>query len=229
MGMNDKSAVVIFSGGLDSTTVLYHAIHNGYKVHAISFEYGQKHIVEIDRAKNIIEINYGIRHIIVPVSTQLFSNSALTGHGNIPKDRTDISEEIIPVTYVPARNLIFLSIASAYAESNAIREIFIGVNSQDYSGYPDCRNDFISSFEKTVNLATRAGRTTDQIRIMTPLANLNKKEIILMGNRLNVPFHMTWSCYDPLVSPDGVTRPCLHCDSCLLRIKGFNEAGVAVP
>jgi 7-cyano-7-deazaguanine synthase len=227
MGTKSKSAVVIFSGGLDSTTVLYYAIHNGYDVHAISYEYGQKHIIEIQRAKKIIELNNNIKHIIVPISAQLFSSSALTGHGAIPKDRPDISEEVVPVTYVPARNLIFLSIAAAYAESNEIRDIFIGVNSQDYSGYPDCRNDFISSFETTVNLATKTGRSADRIGIKTPLANLNKKEIILLGKKLNVPFHLTWSCYDPRLDPDGRPQPCNHCDSCRLRLNGFHDAGVS--
>ena len=226
MGTNNKNAIVIFSGGLDSTTVLYYAIRNAYNVHAISFEYGQRHIIEISRAKQIIELNPDVKHIVVPISTLLFSKSALTGHGDIPKDRPDISKEIIPATYVPARNLIFLSIASAYAESNGIHDIFIGINSQDYSGYPDCRNDFISSFEKTVNLATKIGRSSEHIHINTPLANMTKKEIVLLGNELGVPFQMTWSCYDPVFDSSGQAKPCNHCDSCVLRIKGFEEAGI---
>ncbi|MDH4263450.1 MAG: 7-cyano-7-deazaguanine synthase QueC [Spirochaetia bacterium] len=224
--MKNKSAVVIFSGGLDSTTVLYYALNSGYNVHAISYEYGQKHIIEIQRAKKIIELNKNTQHIIVPISARLFTNSALTGHGIIPKDRHDINQEFIPVTYVPARNLIFLSIAAAYAESNDIHEIFIGINSQDYSGYPDCRNDFISSFETTVNLATKAGRSSNGISIKTPLADLNKKEIIQLGKDLHVPFHLTWSCYDPYTDSSDQQKPCNHCDSCLLRLKGFHDAGI---
>ena len=225
--MNKKKAVVIFSGGLDSTTVLYYALHNGYTVHAISYEYGQNHAIEIERAKKIIELNSNVKHLIVPISTKLFSSSSLTGNGLIPKDRPDINREIIPSTYVPARNLIFLSIAAAYAESNEISDIFIGINSQDYSGYPDCRNDFISSFEKTVNLATKTGRSSNHIKILTPLANLNKKEIIQLGRKFNVPYDLTWSCYDPLIDVNGNLQPCNHCDSCILRNKGFQEADLS--
>ncbi|MDH4128533.1 MAG: 7-cyano-7-deazaguanine synthase QueC, partial [Spirochaetota bacterium] len=152
MGMNEK-AVIIFSGGLDSTTVLYYALNNGFDIHALSFEYGQKHRIEIEKAKLIVALNHNIKHLIIPINSELFSGSALTGQGEVPKNRTNLNMENIPSTYVPARNLIFLSIAAAYAESNNISKIFIGINSQDYSGYPDCRNDFISSFETTVNLA----------------------------------------------------------------------------
>lgn len=227
MEKNDKSAIVIFSGGLDSTTVLFYALEKGYSVDAVSYDYGQRHKVELDRAKKIIaSLNKEVKHIIVPINTSLFSGSALTGNGVIPKDRKDISEKSIPPTYVPARNLVFLSIAAAYAESNKKRNIFIGVNAQDYSGYPDCREDFISSFENTVNLATKAGREGETISIQTPLINLSKKEIILLGSQLGVPFSLTWSCYDPVFIGEDQYKPCLHCDSCILRANGFKEAGV---
>jgi len=226
MARNNPKAVVIFSGGLDSTTVLYHAINQGYAIHALTFDYGQKHKIEIDHAREIISLNRNIIHTIIQLNTKLFLSSALTGHGTIPKNRQNINEYNIPVTYVPARNLIFLSIAVGYAESHNINDIFIGVNSQDYSGYPDCRDDFISSFEKTANLATKSGREGSTINIKTPLSKLDKKDIIIFGKNLGVPYNLTWSCYDPIVDNRGIYHPCMDCDSCILRENGFNNAGI---
>jgi 7-cyano-7-deazaguanine synthase len=220
----NKNAVIIFSGGLDSTTTLFYALKNDYKINAITFDYGQKHKIEIDHAKNIIATLPNIKHLIIPVSAELFSASSLIGSQKIPKNRKNISEFVIPTTYVPARNLIFLSIATAYAESNNIGNIFIGVNSQDYSGYPDCRNDFIESFQNTINLATKSGREGDPIKIHTPLSTLSKKEIILLAKKLNVPLELTWSCYDPVYLDDNNSIPCNNCDSCILRREGFKEA-----
>jgi 7-cyano-7-deazaguanine synthase len=220
-------AVVLLSGGLDSTTVAAIAKAAGFDVYALSFSYGQRHAIEIEAAKRVA-INLGLKqHLISPIDLRLFGGSALTSEIAVPKDRPakDMDMEI-PVTYVPARNTIFLSFALAYAEVLGAADIFIGVNALDYSGYPDCRPEYIEAFEKMANLATKAGvegqwRTT----IHAPLINLTKTEIIKRGTELGVDYGITLSCYDP--SPVG--RACGHCDSCQLRRKGFEESGTADP
>jgi len=222
---NQKRGVLLFSGGLDSTTTLYHAIQNDYILDLITFSYSQKHLIEIEKAKlfsNLLNIK---NHLVYNLDPSIFISSALTSNLQVPKNRKNILEEKnIPVTYVPARNLIFLSIATAYAESHSIGNIFIGINNIDYSGYPDCRPNFINSCEKTINLAT--GK--ENIRIHSPLLNMTKIEIIQYALKLNLPFEHTWSCYDPLIK-NNILKPCLECDSCLIRIDAFNKAGVIDP
>ncbi len=222
-------AVVLLSGGLDSSTTLYQAKATGREVIALSFPYNQRHYIEIEAAKKIAERAGISEHILFPMDFSVIGGSALTGSYEVPKGGADLScEDVIPVTYVPARNLIFLSIAAAVAESRGAQEIYIGVNSMDYSGYPDCRPDFISSFEETVNLATRDGRSGKKFTLVTPLISFSKKEIILKANSLGVPLELTWSCYDPVHSGDKYI-PCGECDSCLLRSRGFAEAGLEDP
>jgi len=215
---------VLLSGGLDSTTALAIATRDGYAVHALTFRYGQRHAHEIDAARRIAA-HYGVaRHEIVDIDLRTFGGSALTDDIAVPKDR-DIGAEI-PVTYVPARNTIFLSFALAYAEVSGASEIFIGVNHMDSSGYPDCRPEYIAAFERLANLATRAaveGRS--RVHIRTPLIDLTKREIIELGLSLGVDYSMTTSCYDP--APDGTS--CGRCDACQLRMRGFAEVGIADP
>jgi len=220
------SAVVLLSGGLDSTTVLAQAVHEGYRVHALTFRYGQRHTHEIDAARAIAR-RYGVaRHEIVSIDLRAFGGSALTADIAVPKDRQVEAAHDIPITYVPARNTIFLSFALAFAEVTQARDIFIGVNARDYSGYPDCRPEYIAAFEHMANLATRAGvEGTAPVRIRTPLINLTKGEIVALGASLGVDYGMTTSCYDP--GPDG--SACGHCDACQLRLKGFEEAGQRDP
>src|SRR5581483_327154 len=217
-------AVVLLSGGLDSTTALAIATRDGYAVHALTFRYGQRHAHEIDAARRIAA-HYGVaRHEIVDIDLRTFGGSALTDDIAVPKDR-DIGAEI-PVTYVPARNTIFLSFALAYAEISGASEIFIGVNHLDSSGYPDCRPEYIAAFERLANLATQAaveGRS--RVHIRTPLIDLTKREIIELGLSLGVDYSMTTSCYDP--APDGTS--CGRCDACQLRMRGFAEVGIADP
>jgi 7-cyano-7-deazaguanine synthase len=225
-----KKAVVLLSGGLDSATVLVMAIDQGYEVHAISFEYGQRHIIELENAANIAK-HYGVKdHRVAHIDLRLFGGSALTDDIDVPKetgvDDGDIVSESIPITYVPARNTIFLSFALAFAETLQAFDIFVGVNALDYSGYPDCRPEYINSFEKLANLATAAateGRGVFKVHV--PLITLSKAEIIQAGNSLGVDYSLTHSCYDP--SSDG--KACGHCDSCKLRLKGFMEAGLKDP
>lgn len=219
-----QKAVILFSGGLDSTTVLYNTLNQGFIVDALSFQYHQKHKIELEYSKKLAQ-KAGVRkHVIIKLDPTFGDSSALLGHGQIPKNRKNLSRENdIPATYVPARNLIFLSMAAGYAESHHIKNIFIGVNSVDYSGYPDCRPDFIESFTKTANLGTKTGRIGEGITIHTPLAGLTKKEIIELGMTLKVPYGMTWSCYDPVIDSQGKVTPCKICDSCQLRQKGFQE------
>ncbi|MBI4744726.1 MAG: 7-cyano-7-deazaguanine synthase QueC [Actinobacteria bacterium] len=221
----EKKAVVLSSGGIDSTTTLAITKSEGYKIHSISFNYGQRHIIELEKAKKIAEYFKVEKHIIVDVDLRKIGGSALTAEVDVPKERNEvqISREI-PVTYVPARNVIFLSIASALAESIGSSDIFIGVSAIDYSGYPDCRPEFISSFEKMINLATKAGVEGKKLVIHAPLANLTKGEIIRKGIELGVDYSITHSCYDPV---DG--KACGKCDSCILRLKGFKEAGTKDP
>jgi 7-cyano-7-deazaguanine synthase len=220
-------AVVLFSGGLDSTTCLAMAQDAGHDVFALTVNYGQRHRVEIDAARRLARLMGVARHVEIDVDLRLFGGSALTADIAVPKhDRVEDLAADIPVTYVPARNTIMLSYALAWAEVLEARDIYIGVNALDYSGYPDCRPEFIRSFETMANLATRAGTTgRAPVRIQTPLMDLRKSEIIRAGVALGVDYGKTHSCYDP--APDG--RACGRCDSCLLRKKGFEEAGVPDP
>jgi 7-cyano-7-deazaguanine synthase len=220
-------AIILLSGGLDSTTVLALAKRDGYAVNALTFRYGQRHDVEISRAKRI-GAHYGVeRHVVADVDLRVFGGSALTADIAVPKDRSAVElGEGIPVTYVPARNTIFLAYALAWAEVLEAREIFIGVNALDYSGYPDCRPEYIRAFEAMANLATKAGvEGTGRISIRAPLIDLTKRQIIEMGLSLGVDYSMTTSCYDP--RPDGAA--CGHCDACQLRLRGFSQAGLADP
>lgn len=225
--MRSKPAVVLLSGGLDSTTTLAIAKAEGFEPFALSFRYGQRHIAELDAARRVADRFRVAQHVIVDIDMRVFGGSALTAEIDVPKHRSgdDIGKGI-PVTYVPARNTIFLSFALAWAETLEASDIFIGVNALDYSGYPDCRPEYIAAFEQVANLATASGvegRTS--VRIHTPLIALSKAEIVGRGLALGVDYGMTSSCYDPGV--DGA--PCGGCDSCLLRAKGFLEAGAADP
>ncbi len=222
--MKNRKAVVLSSGGLDSTTAMAMAKSEDYDIYSLSFSYGQRHSVELEAAKRVAESFGAIKHLVIDIDLKLIGGSALTDDIEVPKDRNEgeMTEEI-PVTYVPARNTIFLSYALGWAEVIGASDIFIGVNAVDYSGYPDCRPEFIAAFEKLANLATKVGvEGTSKIKIRTPLIHLTKAEIIRRGIELVVDYGMTLSCYDP--SMDG--GACGHCDSCLLRKKGFVEAGV---
>ena len=221
-----KKAVVLLSGGIDSATAAAKAAHDGFFVHAVTFSYGQKHSIEIEFARRLVELLKINKHIIIEIAPSIFSSSALSAESglNIPKNR-DITEDIIPVTYVPGRNILFLSYALSYAETISARDIFIGANVLDYSGYPDCRPEFIRAFEQTANLGTRAGVSGDKFTIHAPLISLKKSEIIRMGISLGVDYSFTHSCYDP--HKDGSS--CGKCDSCIIRKKGFAEAGIPDP
>jgi len=222
-----KNAIVLVSGGLDSTTVAAIAQADGYEVHALSFDYGQRHVVELEAAKRVVAA-LGIRHhATMKVDLRAFGGSALTADIAVPKHRDAAAMgHGIPITYVPARNTIFLSFALAYAEVSDAQNIFIGVNALDYSGYPDCRPEYIRAYEAMANLATRAGvEGTQRLTIHTPLMELTKAGIIARGAALGIDYGLTLSCYDP--SPEGFA--CGACDSCQLRRKGFEEAGVADP
>ena len=224
---SSQLAVVLLSGGLDSTTVLALATKEGYSVNALTIRYGQRHAVEIERAVRVAE-HYGVaQHLVMDVDLRPFGGSALTSAIPVPKGRPEHAlAHGIPDTYVPARNTIFLSLALAWAEVLGAGDIFIGINALDFSGYPDCRPEFVQAFERMANLATRTGvDAVTEVRVRTPLMALSKREIVELGCALGVDFAMTTSCYDP--SPDGA--PCGHCDACLLRRKGFAEAGVADP
>ena len=221
-------AVVLLSGGLDSTTTLAYALDRGFDVRAMTFRYGQRHAHEVEAAKQVAK-RFGVtEHVVVDIDLRVFGGSALTTDLPVPKDRAsgDLARSGIPVTYVPARNTIFLSFALAWAEALAASDIFIGVNALDYSGYPDCRPEYIAAFERMANLATRgAVEGTVPVRIHTPLIDLTKGQIIELGLTLGVDYGLTTSCYDP--TPDGVA--CGRCDACALRLKGFAEAGVSDP
>lgn len=223
-------AVVLLSGGLDSTTVLAIARNEGLAVHALTFSYGQRHSAEIDAARKIARSAGVVRHHVVEIDLTLFGGSALTADIPVPRDRdlspsSDSAKEI-PITYVPARNTIFLSYALALAEVVGASNIFIGVNALDYSGYPDCRPEYIQAFEKMANLATRAGvEGKTRVVIRAPLISLSKAAIIKLGTSLGVDYSGTTSCYDP--GPRG--EACGRCDACQLRLKGFSEAGFADP
>lgn len=225
MGESKKRAVVLLSGGLDSATVMAMALAGGYEVFALSFRYGQRHSIELDCAAEQAKAG-AKQHKIVDIDLRAFGGSALTADIDVPKH--DTVEELtgeIPVTYVPARNTVFLSYALAWAEVLGSYDIFIGVNALDYSGYPDCRPEFIAAFEAMANLATVAGVQGKKLAIHAPLISLAKSEIIKRGLDLGVDYAKTTSCYDP--APDG--RSCGHCDSCLLRLKGFADAGKIDP
>ena len=218
-------AVVLVSGGLDSTTCLAMAREKGFDLYALTFNYGQRHDHELNSAKMVVDFFNIQNHSIIDIDLAQFGGSALTDQIDVPKKRdlSDMAE--IPVTYVPARNTVFLSLALAWAEVLGSFDIFIGVNALDYSGYPDCRPEYISSFEKTANLATKAGVSGSSFRIHTPLIDLTKSEIVKVGMDLGVDYSLTSSCYDP--DQDG--NPCGLCDACYLRLKGFKEAGIIDP
>ena len=225
--MTEKSAVVLLSGGLDSTTTLALAKKQGFDLFALTFDYGQRHSVELDRARDIARHFGVVDHQIVKIDLRQFGGSALTDSIDVPvgRDQEEMTAEI-PITYVPARNTIFLSFCLAYAEVKEASNIFIGVNAVDYSGYPDCRPEFIAAFEILANLATKAGvEGKNQMKIHTPLIELSKAEIIEKGLELGVDYGMTHSCYNPR----GDGKSCGVCDSCQLRLKGFQEAGVKDP
>ena len=221
-----KRAVVLLSGGIDSTTTLAIAIAEGHETYALSLEYGQRHQIEIQAAQRVAASLRAKEHRIVKIDLCVFGGSALTDDIGVPKQRseTDIAREI-PITYVPARNTIFLAYALSWAEVIPANDIFIGVNAIDYSGYPDCRPQFIEAFEKLANVGTKAGVEGRRFRVHTPLITLSKAEIIRKAAELEVDLSLTHSCYDP--TPEGLA--CGECDSCLLRLKGFREAAIKDP
>jgi 7-cyano-7-deazaguanine synthase len=217
-------AVCLLSGGLDSSTCLALARREGYRCYALSFDYGQRHRVELEAAGRVAAAIGVERHIVAKIGLDAFGGSALTADIDVPKgrDAADMSHGI-PITYVPARNTIFLSFALAWAEVLEAADIFIGVNALDYSGYPDCRPEFIEAYERMANLATKVGvEGRTKLKIHTPLLRLSKAEIVKLAHELGLDFSLTHSCYDP----DASGRPCGQCDSCLLRAKGFQEAGL---
>ncbi len=254
-----KRAVVLFSGGLDSSTTLAIAKSQGYEIYALSFDYGQRHIIELESACRSA-VKYGVKkHLTVNFNLRDIGGSALTGDIEVPKSSAKVQPcnsaedknsvdglhepDVIPVTYVPARNTVFLSFALAWAETLEAEDIFIGVNAVDYSGYPDCRPELIHAFENMANLATKVSvEGTIRFRVRAPLLRLTKAEIVKKGSDLGVDFAMTWSCYDPVKEGRGENdeegsragdrtgyKPCTRCDSCRLRAKGFEEAGVRDP
>ena len=222
-----KKAVVLLSGGLDSTTTLAIAHNEGYDTYAMSFQYGQRHTVELQSAKNVAKALGVKQHIVVDIDLRTFGASALTADIEVPKNRSDTEMgDAIPITYVPARNTIFLAYALAYAEVLVADTIFIGANAIDYSGYPDCRPEYIDAYQTLANLATQAGvEGKTKLRIRAPLIDKTKAEIIQIGAALGIDYSLTLSCYDP----DAEGRACGECDSCLLRKRGFKEAGIPDP
>lgn len=230
-----KRAIVLLSGGIDSTTTLAIAKAEGFDVYALSFDYGQRHGVELESARRNAAKYDVKKHLVFRFDMREIGGSALTSEMEVPKERLNQDAEVnkassvIPVTYVPARNTIFLSFALAWAETINSEDIFIGVNAVDYSGYPDCRPEYIKAYEDMANLATKASvEGSARFNIRTPLIDLSKSRIIKMGTKLGVDYSLTWSCYDP-VQKDGQYVPCLLCDSCLLRAKGFKEADIEDP
>lgn len=224
---NERPAVVLVSGGLDSATVLAMARAEGFALHALSIDYGQRHRFELDAARRVCQASGVYRHAVMSLDLRSIGGSALTSDISVPKDRSEREMQAgIPITYVPARNTIFLSLALAWAEVLGAFDIFVGVNAIDYSGYPDCRPEFIDAFTRLAHLATQAGvEGRGDFRVHTPLIRMTKAEIIQQGTRLGVDYSLTHSCYDP----DGRGRPCGRCDSCRLRLKGFAEAGLRDP
>ncbi|MFG3389617.1 7-cyano-7-deazaguanine synthase QueC [Streptomyces rochei] len=230
--MAERPAIVLLSGGLDSTTVLAIAKDRGYAPYALSFRYGQRHSVELEAAKRVAEAQGVARHVIADIDLRVFGGSALTSDIDVPKHESldDAGDKdtgsSVPITYVPARNTIFLSFALAYAETVGANDIFTGVTAVDYSGYPDCRPEYMEAYERMANLATRAGvEGTQSLKLHSPLISMSKADIVREGLRLGVDYSLTSSCYDP----DGQGRACGHCETCLLRLKGFAEAGVTDP
>ena len=224
--MSEKKAVVLLSGGLDSTTVVAIAKKQGFAVYALSFDYGQNHKQELDSAARVAKELGVAQHTVVKVDLRSFGGSALTSDQPIPKHRS--AAEIgqgVPVTYVPARNTVFLSLALAWAETLGATDLFLGVNALDYSGYPDCRPEFIDAFERMANLGTKMGAEGSHIRIHAPLISMTKKEIVQTGLSLGLDYSITTTCYDPAATGEA----CGACDACLLRLKGFGEAGVPDP
>jgi 7-cyano-7-deazaguanine synthase len=217
-------AIVLLSGGLDSATAAAIAKADGFELYALTVAYGQRHRCEIDSARAVARALGVARHVELQVDLSAFGGSALTDAIAVPKDR-DLDSRDIPSTYVPARNTVFLSLALAWAETLGARDIFIGVNALDYSGYPDCRPEFVEAFERLAGLATKTGVEGAALAVHAPLIRMTKAEIIRRGLELGVDYGITHSCYDP----DASGRPCGHCDSCLLRARGFAEAGVADP
>lgn len=223
-----KKAVVLLSGGLDSSTVLAIAQQEGYEAYALSFRYGQRHSVELEAARRVAKALGAAAHVVADIDLRVFGGSALTDDIDVPhRDRAEeIDSNEIPITYVPARNTVFLSFALAWAETLGASDVFIGVSALDYSGYPDCRPEYIEAFEQMANLATKAGvEGTQHLKIHTPLIQLTKAETIQRGLELGVDYGLTHSCYDP--RPDGAA--CGTCDSCLLRVRGFAELGMSDP
>jgi 7-cyano-7-deazaguanine synthase len=221
-----KHAIGLLSGGIDSTTTVAIAIAQGYATYVLSFDYGQRHSLELEAARRVAK-SLGVKeHRAVKIDNRIFGGSALTDDVDVPKGRSE--KEIaagVPITYVPARNTVFLSYALAWAEVLGASDIFIGINALDYSGYPDCRPEFITAFENLANLATKSGVEGQRFRIHAPLISLSKAEIIRRGTELGIDFSLTHSCYDP--ATDG--RACGRCDSCHIRLKGFSEAGLQDP
>ena len=226
MDPGKHKAVVLLSGGLDSATVLAMAMERGFDCHCISFDYGQRHKTELDAADRVAGALGAAGHVTVPVGLDRLGGSALTADIDVPKDRDEAHMgDDIPVTYVPARNTVFLALALAYAETVGAQDIFVGANAIDYSGYPDCRPDYLDAFEKVANLATKAGAEGSHFTLHAPLIHMSKADIVTEGTRLGVDYGITRSCYDP--TPDGAA--CGRCDSCILRKSGFKAAGVSDP
>lgn len=224
--MSNRRAVVLLSGGLDSATVLAIARHQGFECHALTVLYGQRHQAEIDASRRVSQALGAASHLEIEVPLRAFGGSALTDDIDVPKDRSEGEMAAdIPVTYVPARNTVFLSLALAFAETRRAFDIFVGVNAVDYSGYPDCRPEFVAAFERLANLATKVGVQGERIRVHAPLVHMTKTEIIRCGLDLGVDYGLTHSCYDP--GPDG--RPCTRCDSCQIRMKAFADLGMTDP
>lgn len=225
--MGGDRAVVLLSGGLDSATVLAVAAHDGYDILAMTFSYGQRHEVELACAKDLARTFQAAEHAIIDIPGSLFAGSALAGNARaeVPKNRKTGGEHDIPVTYVPARNILFLSYALAFAESRNAGTVFIGANAVDYSGYPDCRGEFFVAFERMASLGMKCGVEGRPILIKTPLLDMKKSEIIKLGTGLGIDYSKTHSCYDP----DAAGQACGECDSCLIRKKGFAEAGIVDP
>jgi len=217
-----KSAVVLLSGGLDSMVTAALAIERGFAIAALTIDYNQRHAREIAAARRVADALGAVRQVVLPIDLTRFGGSALTADIAVPK--TELGDAI-PVTYVPARNTIFLSLALGWAEALSVRDIFLGINALDYSGYPDCRPEFLASFGETANLATKAGVEGDRFAFHAPLIELTKAAIVAEGARLGLDLGMSWSCYDP--TPDG--RHCGLCDSCRLRARGFADAGLPDP
>lgn len=226
MTPDNKKAVILFSGGLDSTTVLAIAQKAGYSCYCLSFQYGQKQTIELKKARQLADANQVAKHLVLNLDLGKIGGSALTDSVEVPKDRDmENNAEEIPITYVPARNIIFLSHALAWAEVLGAKDIFIGVNAVDYSGYPDCRPEFLEAFTQMANLGTKAGvEGHEGFSIQAPLLNMSKAEIIKKGIALGVDYAATHSCYDPVAE-----KACGRCDACVLRMKGFSEAGITDP